>query len=68
MHYGKSMKQQNDYSLLIGEYYKQSIKINRMQADADSMNIAIHSAAREKKQSNLQYNRLKRGYILHISL
>jgi len=42
------MKQQNDYSLLIGEYYKQSIKINKMQVETDSMKIVINSAVRKK--------------------
>ena len=42
------MKQQNDYSLLMSEYYKQSIKTNNMQTEADSMNIVIHNAARKK--------------------
>ena len=42
------MKQQNDYSHLIGEYYKQSIKIDKMQAEVDSMKIVINSAVRKK--------------------
>lgn len=35
-----SMMQQNDYSLLVDEYYKQAIELRKMRMEIDSLYIA----------------------------
>lgn len=35
-----SMMQQNDYSLLMDEYYKQAIELRKMRMEIDSLYIA----------------------------
>ena len=45
------MKQQNDYSILNGEYYRKSIVVREMQGEVDSLrsNINPDAAVRKKK-------------------
>ena len=44
------MKQQNDYSLLMDEYYKQSVKVRKTQAEVDSLRNVVNTDVRNKKK------------------
>ncbi len=44
-----SMKQQNDYSLLLDGYYRQHIEIKGMQVEMDSINTANHERMNKKR-------------------
>jgi hypothetical protein len=44
------MKQQNDYSLLLDGYYKQSIEVQKTQAEVDSLRNADNTDVRHKKK------------------
>lgn len=44
-----TMKQQSDYSQLVSEYYRQTIKMDKLKSEVDSLRITIVSAGRTKK-------------------
>jgi len=44
------MKQQNDYSLLNGEYYRKSIIVREMQQEVDSLRNTVNKDVRRKKK------------------
>ncbi len=44
------MKQQNDYSLLNGEYYRQSFVLKEMQMEVDSLQIKVKTKVEMKKK------------------
>lgn len=44
------MKQQNDYSLLNGEYYRQSVVLKEMQMEVDSLQIKVKTKVEMKKK------------------
>jgi hypothetical protein len=44
-----SMKQQNDYSLLLGEYYRQDITIWKLQTQVDSLTNVVKPTIKKKK-------------------
>jgi len=44
-----SMKQQNDYTLLIGKYYRQGIEIREMQVEVDSLKNVLTNQNVKKK-------------------
>ena len=42
------MKQQNDYSLLMNEYYRQAIELREMQTEIDSLTTMIENTIKKK--------------------
>jgi len=43
------MKQQNDYSLLMDEYYRQHIVTRQLQSEVDSLRNVVHTSIKYKK-------------------
>jgi hypothetical protein len=44
------MKQQNDYSLLMGEYYRQGVEMKEMKAELDSLNVQIKTYTDKRRK------------------
>jgi len=49
-----SMKQQNDYSLLIDEYYRQGFELREVQNEIDSLSTMKKNAVKKKQPVNLK--------------
>jgi hypothetical protein len=45
-----SMKQQNDYSLLMEEYYRQGMEMKEMKAEVDSLNVQIKTYTDKRRK------------------